>query len=263
MYIMKKKIVVFDVDETLGYFTQLGIFCDCLDIYFKDNEYGNKHFNDILELCPEFIRPKLLPTLEFLKTKKKEHKCYKVMIYTNNQGPKIWVENLKKYFDYKLNYHLFDEIIAAFKVKGKRVELGRTSHDKSVDDLFRCTHLPTDVEICFIDDVFHHKMEDEKVYYINVKPYHYHLSFSTFLLRFVNSKLGSKIKHDPNFISVMNGLYSKFKFNEEIKDNNEQTIDGIVGKKLFQHIKQFFYENNNQSLKNKKKRNSNKSLRRK
>ena len=61
----------------------------------------------------------------------------------------------------------------------------------------------------------------------------------------------------------MNGLYSKFKFNEEIKDNNEQTIDGIVGKKLFQHIKQFFYENNNQSLKNKKKRNSNKSLRRK
>ena len=31
------KIVVFYLDETLGYFTQLGIFCDCLDIYFKDN----------------------------------------------------------------------------------------------------------------------------------------------------------------------------------------------------------------------------------
>ena len=24
------KIVVFDLDETLGYFTEFGIFCDCL-----------------------------------------------------------------------------------------------------------------------------------------------------------------------------------------------------------------------------------------
>jgi len=185
------------------------------------------------------------------------------MIYTNNQGPKIWVENLKKYFDFKLNYHLFDQIIAAFKVRGERVEMGRTSHDKSVDDFFRCTQLPPDVEICFIDDLFHYKMEDEKVYYINVKPYHYHLSFSQFLLRFINSRLGKHVKNDPNFISIMTGIYSKYKFNEEIKNKNEQEIDVIVGKKMFQHIKQFFYENNNQSLKNKQKKNKHKTLKRK
>jgi hypothetical protein len=260
---MKNKIVVFDVDETLGYFTQLGVFCDCLDKYFKDKEYANKNFNEILEICHEFIRPKLLPTLEFLKNKKKEKKCYKVMIYTNNQGPRIWVENLKDYFDHKLNYKLFDQIIAAFKVRGERVELGRTSHDKSVDDLFRCTQLPKDIEICFIDDIFHHKMEDEKVYYINVKPYHYHLSFSTFLLRFINSKLGNEVKHDPNFISAMNNIYSKYKFNEDIKNKKEHEIDEIVGKKMFQHIKQFFYENNNQTLKRKKKTPKQKSIRRK
>lgn len=260
---MKKKIVVFDVDETLGYFTQLGVFCDCLDEYFNDNDFGNKHFNEILELCPEFVRPKLFPTLEFLKTKKKDKKCYKVMIYTNNQGPKKWVENLKDYFDHKLNYKLFDQIIAAFKVRGERVEMGRTSHDKSIDDFFRCTQLPPDVEICFIDDLFHHKMEDEKVYYINVKPYQYNLSFSTFLLRFINSKLGKKIKQDSNFISNMNRIYSKFKFNENIKNPKEHEIDEIVGKKMFQHIKQFFYENNNQTLKNKKKKHNKRSLKRK
>ena len=68
---MKNKIVVFDVDETLGYFTQLGVFCDCLDEYFNDVNYGNKNFNKILDLCPEFIRPNLFPTLQFLKQKKK------------------------------------------------------------------------------------------------------------------------------------------------------------------------------------------------
>ena len=29
------KIVVFDLDETLGYFTELGIFWDCLKKYLK------------------------------------------------------------------------------------------------------------------------------------------------------------------------------------------------------------------------------------
>jgi hypothetical protein len=33
------------------------------------------------------------------------------------------------------------------------------------------------------------------------------------------------------------------------KDKKEQEIDEIVGKKLFHHIKQFFYENNNKTLK--------------
>ena len=125
------KIVVFDLDETLGYFTEFGIFCDCLNKYFKNNEYSNTHFTELLDLYPEFIRPKIINTLKYLKSKKMENKCYKVMIYTNNQGDKQWAINIKKYFDNKVNYELFDKIIAAFKVRGKQVEIGRTSHDKN------------------------------------------------------------------------------------------------------------------------------------
>ena len=44
------KIVVFDLDETLGYFTEFGIFCDCLNYYFKNNEYSEKNFNELLNL---------------------------------------------------------------------------------------------------------------------------------------------------------------------------------------------------------------------
>ncbi len=46
------KIVVFDLDETLGYFTEFGIFCDCLNYYFKNNEYSEKNFNELLNLFP-------------------------------------------------------------------------------------------------------------------------------------------------------------------------------------------------------------------
>jgi len=148
------KIVVFDLDETLGYFTEFGIFCDCLNYYFKNDKYSDIHFNELLDLFPEFIRPKIFSILKYLKLKKEENKCYKVMIYTNNQGHKNWALNIKKYFDTKIDYKLFDQIIAAFKVRGKPVELGRTSHDKTIDDFINCTKLPTDIEICFIDDVY-------------------------------------------------------------------------------------------------------------
>ena len=75
------KIVVFDLDETLGYFTEFGIFCDCLNYYFKNNEYSEKNFNELLNLFPEFLRPKILSILQYLKQKKKENKCYKIIFY--------------------------------------------------------------------------------------------------------------------------------------------------------------------------------------
>ena len=45
-----KKIVVFDLDETLGYFTELGIFCDCLNRYYNNEEFSNNYFEEILDL---------------------------------------------------------------------------------------------------------------------------------------------------------------------------------------------------------------------
>ena len=111
------KIVVFDLDETLGYFTEFGIFCDCLNNYFKNASYSNTNFNELLDLYPNFLRPKIMNILRYLKGKKKENKCYKVMIYTNNQGDKSWAMNIKKYFDDKVEYDLFDNIEDYLKIK--------------------------------------------------------------------------------------------------------------------------------------------------
>ena len=40
----------------------------------------------------------------------------KVIIYTNNIGPKSWVFNIKKYIENKIQGKLFDKIIPAWKV---------------------------------------------------------------------------------------------------------------------------------------------------
>ena len=256
------KIVVFDLDETLGYFTEFGIFCDCLNKYFKNNEYSNTHFNELLDLYPEFIRPKIINTLKYLKSKKMVNKCYKVMIYTNNQGDKQWAINIKKYFDNKVNYELFDKIIAAFKVRGKQVELGRTSHDKTMDDFVRCTKLPDNIEVCFIDDLYHVGMVDEKVYYINVKPYKHQLSIEKMIDAFLDSKLGDKVREKEHFINSIQHECKKYNYKISEKMTQEQEIDEIIGKRMLQHLKQFFYEKTNKTFKKKRIENKNKTLKR-
>ena len=52
------KIVVFDLDETLGYFTQYGIFWDCLTNYIKlkgKPQLSQSTFDETLDLFPEFF----------------------------------------------------------------------------------------------------------------------------------------------------------------------------------------------------------------
>ena len=256
------KIVVFDLDETLGYFTEFGIFCDCLNNYFKNASYSNTNFNELLDLYPNFLRPKIMNILRYLKGKKAENKCYKVMIYTNNQGDKSWAMNIKKYFDDKVEYELFDKIIAAFKVRGKQVEIGRTSHDKTMDDFVRCTKLPENIEVCFIDDLYHSGMEDDKVYYINVKPYKHQMRIEDMINIFLHSSLANKIQSKEQFTTAIIHDFKQYKYRISDKTQKEQEIDEIIGKRMLQHLKQFFYEKTNHTFKKKKRTTKRKTLKR-
>jgi FMN phosphatase YigB (HAD superfamily) len=60
------KIVVFDLDETLGYFVQLGILIDVIEEIFNIDMEQNL-FNEILDLYPEFLRPNIIKILKYLK----------------------------------------------------------------------------------------------------------------------------------------------------------------------------------------------------
>jgi hypothetical protein len=238
------KIVVFDLDETLGYFVELGIFWDCLNRYNNNAILSQEDFNDILNLYPEFLRPNIIDILTYLKKKKQMKCCNKIMIYTNNQGPKKWANHLISYFESKLNnFKLFDQIICAFKVNGKRVELLRTSHDKTYDDLIRCTKLPINAEICFLDDNYFPGMTNRSVYYINIKPYLHDLKFEEVLKRFMESTVGEKIMKNDNHFNFKAHMMTEFKgynFTCVEKNEEEYDIDKILGKQIMTHLQTFF-----------------------
>jgi hypothetical protein len=238
-------IVVFDLDETLGYFMELGMFWDALKSYIihtntKKITIDQTLFNKILDLYPEFLRPNIIGILNYLKKKKERNHCHKLMIYTNNQGPVEWAKYIMNYFETKINYKIFDQIIAAFKVQGKQIELCRTTHMKTHSDLIKCTKIPENTHICFLDDVFYPDMSNENIYYINVKPYVHDLDFNEMITRFLNSGVvddpTSCREHILAFMKRYNYIYVG-------KTGPAQEVDKVVSKKILQHLHIFFKTN--------------------
>jgi hypothetical protein len=240
----KKRIVVLDVDETLGYFVELGIFCDALTqtAWNHDATAQYAHFNHLMDAFPEFLRPNIMNLLRFLKLKKDANECCGVMVYTNNNGPRAWVEHIVQYMEAKLGAPLFDQIVAAFKINGKIIEMGRTTHDKTYDDLMRCTKLPSNVEVCFLDDQMHSHMEHGQVYYIHVKPYVHELSVQTLMDRFLQTPaLRSTTGVNPAELQPRVAKFmQRFSATHVPKDPMEQEIDRIISKKIMEHLNEFF-----------------------
>ena len=217
------RIVVFDVDETMGYFSKLGKIWQILNNYAKAKsraKLGQSEFNTMLDLFPEFIRPHLLTILNYIKHQKKMDKCNKVMIYTNNQASADWIQYIKSYFETKLKYQLFDKIISAFKINGKRIEPNRTTHKKTHTDLLSCAKIPANTQICFIDNTYYSDMDVDDVVYIKVKPYTYDLS---------NDIITNRIQ-----------LPILFQFPYIEKSSKEYEIDKIVSKKIMLYLQNFF-----------------------
>jgi hypothetical protein len=249
------KIVVFDLDETLGYYVEFGMFWDALTNYIKTNNISvvinQQLFNKVLDLYPEFLRPNIINILNYLKQKKKVKHCNKLMIYTNNQGPDEWAQQIQAYFEEKINYKLFDQIIKAFKIRGKHVELCRTSHMKNREDLIRCTKIPESTEICFLDDVLHPGMVDDRVYYINLKPYVHDLPFETMIDRFIKSNI-IDTNIETNFKQDMLQFMKKYRHFYVEKTKESQNIDKILSKKILHHLHIFFDKGSKITRKNRR-----------
>ena len=255
------KIVVFDLDETLGYFVEFGIFWDCLSLYLLQHnktELNQIEFNLILDLYPEFLRPNIMNILDYLKTKKNTQCCQKLMIYTNNQGHQIWSNYILSYFEKKLEFKLFDKVISAFKINGKRFEICRTTNNKTYDDFIRCTLLPKNAEICYLDDTFYPEMMNENVYYINIKPYIHDLQFEEIYKRFLESNIGKTLivqENRENFIDFMEKNIKLYDFQILKKDDTDFKVDVILSKRILHHLQDFFNKTNSKTIKYKNKTN--------
>jgi len=238
------KVVVFDMDETLGYFTQFSIFWDCLNqymLYINKPKLSQSDFNYILDLYPEFLRPNIVNILSFLKQKKNSKCCRKMMIYTNNSGKREWVDHITSYFENKLNYKLFDQIIAAFKVDGKIIELCRTSKEKKHTDFIRCTKLPITTEICYLDDYYYKNMDNRFVYYIQLKPYWHDLDFNVMINKLANSPFKEHITNKNEFVPIFKKMLAGYKYATIDKDQEELEVERITSKEILNQLEDFFY----------------------
>ena len=250
----KKYAVVFDLDETIGHFSQPYKFWFHLKKFLNSEAIHEKYFFNFLDLFPEFFRPNILKIFKYLKKKKISGACDYVMIYTNNNGPSNWVNIIRSYIHKKLNYELFDQIIRAFKVDGQIVELCRTSHGKSYRDFLSCTKLSYNTQMCFVDDQHHPEMEHENVWYIYVQPYMYNVSYNQIIEKYFkeNVELFKQFnKSENDFINYMSKL-SNNELEYLNKTKVEKNIDALISKKIENNIKKFLGEKSKNSRKQRK-----------
>jgi len=244
---MINKVIVFDLDETLGYFTQMGVLFDTIELY-TNNDVQFDIFSKLFDLYEEIFRVNIFSILNYLKRIKSKVNI-KILIYTNNQAEKNWAINIVKYIEERLSYNLFDHIIHAYKIGNKKIEQCRTSHDKKYSDLLNCANLPENTKICFIDDQFHRHMKHKNVYYINIKPYTYRINNDELCNRFFDSNVFieimklNKINDEEHFISFIKNHFKNIKLVDERKPD-ELKADKILTKRIMYHIQKFITRKN-------------------
>jgi hypothetical protein len=243
------RIAVFDMDETLGSFARLSKFIYTLTrvlkrVYPNPDKIIQDNFNAIMDLYPEVLRPKIMEVMRFLVEMKRLHKCKHVMIYTNNTGPREWIDGIKNYFNYKSGFPLFDRVIGAFKrPNGEVVEVKRTSHNKTYNDFVRCSNLEGEFEVFFVDDRAHPGMHTKNVYVIEVKPYERQIPQSVFIKRFMSSQLFKAL-------GIPKAAAAKLEAVAEADDaaekhmvpytDDEREVDIVVGETILEKIRWFF-----------------------
>ena len=66
----------------------------------RGNILKKREIYKLFDLYPEMFRPDMMTIFKYLINLKKKIKCVKVMIYSNNIGPKSWVHTIKNYIEY-------------------------------------------------------------------------------------------------------------------------------------------------------------------
>jgi hypothetical protein len=257
------KVIVFDLDETIGSFTDLYILWEVIEKYIHIRSEKRVDFDELLELYPEFLRHGIINILEFLYHKKRTKECSNIFIYTNNQC-KIpsdnlddsWVSKIVRYLTAKVipkqagsprnKTLLFDQIIHAFKINKKIVEVKRTTNEKTYTDLIHCTLLPKTTEICFIDNTYFPCMKNERLYYIQPKSYSHSLTPDDIIDRFMSSVILKKVIDEDSGNCFEMHLYDHFLIHRRVRPNYNLTetqleIEIKTSQRLMYYIRNFFY----------------------
>jgi hypothetical protein len=231
------KAIAFDLDETLGSFSDFYSIWARLETYMKTQQV----FNGIMDLYPEFLRVGILSILRYIRDKQESGHCLPIYIYTNNQCEDVnWIYRLIDYLECLVHStangdppaKIFARPIFAFKIGERRIEPGRTTHEKTYSDFVRCSMLSTSHELCFVDDVYYKKMKHKRVFYIQPPPYVQSVPYREVLRRFLESDIYRQLYPDRNMNLLSVGDYTC-----NIAEEQEERK---ITNKIMYHIREFF-----------------------
>jgi hypothetical protein len=236
------KVIIFDLDDTIGHFEEVAIFLNGLQIIIGKRQIPDKYIFKLLDLWPKFLRPGIMEIFEIIKTEKKKNSCIKAVIYTNNMGPRSWTLLIRRYIEKKLRYKLFDKVITAyrpFEATNKR-----TTHSKTYSDLLRSTNYGKDATFIFLDDQSHPFMRHPKIKYMHLYAYNYGIPFNKMIKSFLASKLGYIIpkSEKEKFKSYMyryltsGNEYTKYKIKRTRINKTDIRQFQLIRKALFKFL---------------------------
>lgn len=210
------KSIVFDLDETIGYFKQFIYILNILE------SYNIRNYNKLLNIFNFVFRPNIFKILFYIKDEKIRKKIQYIILYTNNNN-NDFVNIIINYIHDKLNYILFDKIITI------NHEL-RTSKSKNYDDLIHCVNEIELHQICFIDDKEHDSMKHSNIFFIQCEKYIFNLD---------NKKIIKLLISNYPELNNYNDIKSRIKKYKNTLPKLPLKFHQHNGKKLFDNINIF------------------------
>ena len=165
--------IVFDLDETIGHFSQLyAIYIKMKQIY--NFEISVTHLHSLFQKYIKAFRPGIFLLFAYIKVLKESNAHLLTVLYTNTTLPKIWIHAIITFIEKKIHLQesstLFDHVIDITHPLRKTLK-------KNIKDLtFICKIAPDNMAILFIDNVKHTSIHHKYMIYTHVYSYMYRYS---------------------------------------------------------------------------------------
>lgn len=241
------KIILFDLDETLGYFSQLYILWKAI-INLSKTKLSVTDFYILSDIFHFYYHPEIINILNYLHKQN-----IKPFIFTNNQALFWWPKLISFYLNHKISIlhnkkiNLFQDVIGAYTINGHYNDKRRTSNSKKYNDIKNILDLNTKCitnKILFIDDQEHIEMRNSNVEYIKVPQYITVLPAKTIVNLFLHSTYGKQfiIKNKINIQFFINYIFNEMKKHGCLSVNLIKIYKNI---NLFEKIKNFVENHSN------------------
>ena len=212
-----RKHVVFDLDETIGFFKQFIYIINIVE------QYRQVNYNDYFGLFIKCFRPNIFEIFHNLLLNKKLNNIKYIILYTNNNNTDF-IHKVIHFINNKMDDTLFDYIIPYNHTN-------RTTHSKSYTDLLNCIDSIDNDIYCFIDDKIHPNMTHKMVSNIKCEKYSYHYD--------IENVLTIIFSHDTYLRKYRKNIKTLLKKYSYSKRELPIHIHEYSGKKLFNNIEIF------------------------